>query len=77
MSTDVIPSSDGAGIVLTTGSSVTAYKAGDRVVTHLVPGIPDDQWPTLADIQNGLGQRHHGTLTQYGVFSQSGLSPMP
>ena len=74
---DIIPSSDGAGIVLAVGSSVKDYKEGDKVVTHLAPEIPDDQWPTFADITAGLGQQKHGTLTQYGVFTQSALVHMP
>ena len=73
----IIPSSDGAGIVLAVGPLVKDLKEGDKVVTHLAPGIPDDQWPTFADITAGLGQQKHGTLSQYGVFTQSALVPMP
>lgn len=75
--TDIIPSSDGAGIVLAVGNLVKDYKEGDKVVMHLAPGVPDDQWPTFADITAGLGQQKNGTLTQYGVFTQSALVPMP
>jgi NADPH:quinone reductase-like Zn-dependent oxidoreductase len=63
--------------VLEVGSSVKDYKPGDKVVTHLAPGISDDQWPNFADITKGMGQQVNGTLTQYGVFPQSGLVHMP
>jgi NADPH:quinone reductase-like Zn-dependent oxidoreductase len=74
---DIIPSSDGAGIVLATGSSVIAFKAGDKVVTHLAPFIPENQWPSFANITAGMGQQVNGTLTQFGVFPQSGLVHAP
>jgi NADPH:quinone reductase-like Zn-dependent oxidoreductase len=74
---DVIPSSDGAGVVLATGGSVSAFKAGDKVCTNLVPLIPDDQWPQFAEITAGMGQQVNGTLCEYGVFPQSALVHMP
>jgi NADPH:quinone reductase-like Zn-dependent oxidoreductase len=74
---NIIPSSDGAGIVLAVGPSVKDFKEGDKVVTHLVPNLKDNQWPTMADITLGLGQQAHGTLTQYGVFHHTALVQMP
>jgi NADPH:quinone reductase-like Zn-dependent oxidoreductase len=63
--------------VRVTGNSVTAFKVGDKVVTHLAPFIPDDQWPGFPEITAGMGQQVNGTLTQYGVFPQRGLVHMP
>lgn len=73
----MIPSSDGAGTVVSTGSAVTAFKKGDRVVTHLTVNTPEDSAPTFADINSGLGQIAHGTLSRYGVFHETSLVKMP
>ncbi|KAL2816669.1 hypothetical protein BJX63DRAFT_430053 [Aspergillus granulosus] len=73
----IIPSSDGAGTVLATGSSVNDFKEGDRVVTHLTVNTPEENAPTFADIESGLGQIAHGTLGKYGVFHRTSLVKMP
>ncbi|KIW01338.1 uncharacterized protein PV09_07110 [Verruconis gallopava] len=74
---NVIPSSDGAGIVRAVGSSVTGFEIGDKVCTHLAPFIADDQWPNFGNITAGLGQQVNGTLTEYGVFPQTAIVHMP
>lgn len=56
---------------------MTAFKANDKVCTHLTPSLADDAFPAFADITAGLGQQVNGTLCQYGVFPQSALVPMP
>ena len=72
----VVPGSDGAGTVIETGSRVTRFRKGDRVVTlfnqsHLAGNI------TSASTRTGLGGVINGTLCQYGVFDQNGLVEMP
>lgn len=78
---DVIPGSDGAGVVIAVGSAVSQrapwLKAGAQVVAHMVPHIPDDELPSPQDIQLGLGQKLNGTLCRRGVFHHTTLVPMP
>ncbi|KAK1637723.1 hypothetical protein BDP81DRAFT_317022 [Colletotrichum phormii] len=77
----VVPGSDGAGIVKAIGSSVTTFKTGDHVVTHLAPGhaerCGDDELPVYQDIVEGLGQTVDGTLQSEGIFTESGLVSIP
>lgn len=73
----MIPGSDGAGVVLSTGPSVSQFSKGDKVVMHLAPGTEEDELPTFEHILNGLGQKTDGTLTEYGVFHVSALVKLP
>ncbi|CAG8952010.1 hypothetical protein HYFRA_00000746 [Hymenoscyphus fraxineus] len=73
----VIPGSDGAGVVLEIGKSVTKFRKGDKVVTHMLPQLLATTYPTMEDVSNGLGQTLDGTLREYGVFSETGLVHMP
>lgn len=79
---DVIPGSDGAGVVRKVGSKITSFQPGDRVVTHLAPRfyndvslgvLDDDAMPRGGHICAGLGQELDGTLTTLGVFHESCL----
>jgi NADPH:quinone reductase-like Zn-dependent oxidoreductase len=80
----VIPGSDGAGVVINTGTKVTAIAPGDRVVTHLVPSefpahtelypLAETTLPHMGHICAGLGQELDGTLTTRGVFKESCLA---
>ena len=81
-SPEVIPGSDGAGVVLRTGSGVKSLAPGDRVVTHMVPEtfedgrlppLDDSTLPSMAHICAGLGQGMSGTLCMQGVFRESCL----
>lgn len=68
--------SDGAGEVVEVGPRVTRFKPGDKVVTLFNQGHqfgPVD----VAASGTGLGGIVDGTLRQYGVFNETGLSPAP
>ncbi|KAL2261181.1 hypothetical protein VTK26DRAFT_4615 [Humicola hyalothermophila] len=81
-SPNVVPGSDGAGVVVQVGSQVRSVKPGDRVVTHMVPRdfedaslgeMDDSALPHFGHISAGLGQGLNGTLTTHGVFRESCL----
>ncbi|ROW15607.1 hypothetical protein VPNG_02201 [Cytospora leucostoma] len=68
--------SDGAGEVLEVGSRVTRFQPGDKVLTLFNQGHqfgPVD----LHAAGTGLGGVLDGTLRQYGVFNENGLSHAP
>lgn len=74
---NLVPGSDGAGIVESVGSRVTKFHQGDHVCTHMTRGICDSEFPSFEDINAGLGQTLDGTLRQYGVFHETSLINMP
>jgi len=74
---NVVPGSDGAGIVISVGKSVTSFAPGDKVVTHMIPNFPANAFPSMANVSIGLGQKVNGTLQEYGVFDESALVRMP
>ncbi|KAI3393738.1 hypothetical protein diail_3784 [Diaporthe ilicicola] len=68
--------SDGAGEVVEVGERVTRFKPGDKVVTLFNQGHqfgPVD----LSSAASGLGGAVDGTLRQYAVFNETGLSRAP
>lgn len=72
-----MPGSDGAGQVEAVGSTVTAFRVGDQVCTHLTCGLSETDAPSFADIGAGLGQTADGTLRQFGIFQETSLVKMP
>ncbi|KAF9895431.1 hypothetical protein FE257_000337 [Aspergillus nanangensis] len=74
---NIVPSSDGAGVVEAVGSGVTQFQPGDKVCTHLTSNMPKDAPANFADINTGLGQIIDGTLRSYGVFPDTSLVKMP
>ncbi|KAK5113410.1 hypothetical protein LTR62_003510 [Meristemomyces frigidus] len=74
---NIIPGSDGSGIVLAVGPSVSDFKAGDKVVTHMCPSLPKDQPASMTDISAGLGQTLPGTFRTHGIFPSTALVRMP
>ncbi|KAF2434955.1 alcohol dehydrogenase [Tothia fuscella] len=73
----IVPGSDGAGIVKLIGSSISKFQVGDKVCTHMVPSIPDNDLPTYQHITNGMGEHVDGTIREFGVFHESCLMHMP
>lgn len=73
---DLVPLSDGAGEVVETGSGVSQFKAGDRVVNTFFPGWlagpPDERF-----LQQDLGGMADGVACELRVFSQEALLPIP
>jgi NADPH:quinone reductase-like Zn-dependent oxidoreductase len=77
LSPPVTPYSDGAGEVLQIGSSVTSFRPGGKIVTHLTVHQDDNEPATFTDIAAGLGHGAHGTLRKYAIFHESSLVKMP
>ncbi|KAE8342463.1 hypothetical protein BDV24DRAFT_150388 [Aspergillus arachidicola] len=74
---NIVPASDGAGVVEAVGSQVCTFKPGDRVCTHMTTHMADDTPATFADIGSGLGQHVDGTLRGHGVYHETSLVKMP
>lgn len=68
--------SDGAGEVIEVGPCVTRFKPGDKVVTLFNQGHQFGAVDVAAS-GTGLGGIVDGTLRQYGVFNETGLSLAP
>ncbi|KAJ9156594.1 Polyketide synthase, enoylreductase [Pleurostoma richardsiae] len=77
----IVPACDGAGIVKAVGPSVSDFRPGDRVVTHLAPKLVesrgDEAFSTIADVPAMLGQGTDGTLRSIGMFSEGALVHAP
>lgn len=76
MRKDVVPGSDGAGVVVATGKSVTRFQPGDRVFT-ITHSSYLHGWLSDQDTQTGLGGLLDGTFRQYGSFLEWGLVEVP
>ncbi|KAI0815546.1 putative alcohol dehydrogenase [Xylaria sp. FL0064] len=73
---NVIPGSDGAGIVVAVGDHVTRFTPGDKVVTMLFPGYIGGP-PTEATTSRQLGATTDGTFRTFGAFDEHALVRMP
>lgn len=71
----LIPVSDGAGIVVESGSGV-ALRPGDRVVPIFFQGWLDGG-PSTEKLATGLGADLDGVLCEYRVFDETGLLRVP
>jgi len=71
----LIPCSDGVGVVVELGDGVTRVGVGDRVAT-----LFSQDWfagePTLSKMRSTLGGPLDGTLAEYMVLSEEGVTPV-
>ncbi|KAE8397876.1 GroES-like protein [Aspergillus pseudonomiae] len=74
---NIVPASDGAGVVEAVGSQVCNLKPGDKVCTHMTTHMADDTPATFADIGAGLGQHVDGTLQSHGIYHETSVVKMP
>ena len=74
---NVVPGSDGAGVVVAIGQSVTTFKPGDKVVASLTIKMGEDEKPMFANTAAGLGQSEDGTLAEYCILDESDVISMP
>jgi NADPH:quinone reductase-like Zn-dependent oxidoreductase len=72
---DTVPLSDGAGEVVAVGKGVTRFAAGDRVAATFFQGWVSGA-PDFASMPS-LGYDADGVLTEYAVFAEHGLVPLP
>ncbi|KAL3451442.1 zinc-binding dehydrogenase [Aspergillus insuetus] len=73
----IIPGSDGAGIVLATGPSVTRFSPGDRVITMLNQKHISGSLTRDIALDYGTGASIDGTFRQIGAFDEQALVRMP
>ncbi len=71
-----VPLSDGAGEVVSVGTSVTTWKPGDRVVVPFMPGWLDGEL-TDAKGASALGGDIDGMLSEFVVVRAEALLPIP
>ena len=73
---NVIPGSDGAGIVVEIGKDVTRFKPGDKVLTQF---IQQHQFGPVTPAALGatMGGGADGVLREYAVFMETGLVRNP
>lgn len=75
----VVPGSDGAGLVVLTGTKVKGLHVGDKVLTmyNQVDFGGSLNPEKLKSDKSGPGGKGDGTLAEYGVFNETSLVRMP
>ncbi|OAP54260.1 hypothetical protein AYL99_11361 [Fonsecaea erecta] len=73
---DVVPCSDGAGVVVAIGSQVESLKVGDKVCPTFFQDF-EDGFPTKGSRATSLGGLNDGVLRRYAVFAERGLIKVP
>ena len=77
VTTDIIPLSDGAGIVDKLGENVTKWKEGDRV-TSIYTAEEWSDGPPVPGMDFGLGSEgHNGVLAEYIVLNEERIARAP
>lgn len=71
-----VPLSDGAGEVVSVGSAVTKWKAGDRVMPIFMQGWIDGAID-YQKARTALGGDVDGVLREFGAFDENGLVCIP
>lgn len=74
--TIVVPCSDMSGVVIQVGEGVTAWKAGDRVLSTFLPDHQTGQ-VTEKELARGLGLPLDGVLATHRVFPEYALVRAP
>lgn len=72
-----VPISDGAGEVIAVGQGVSRWKAGDRVVSHLLPYWLDGELTAEKGRSPLGGAAADGVLAEYVVFGEDGALKIP
>jgi NADPH:quinone reductase-like Zn-dependent oxidoreductase len=77
--TPFVPASDMAGVVDSTGSGVTRFKPGDRVMSMFKPDWIDgrDNGNARTPAYKTLGGAYQGVLADYVVFAQDWVTASP
>ena len=72
----LIPISDGVGVVLEVGAGVTRAKPGERVCPHFLQAWISGE-PTPERLSRSLGGPVDGTMAEYMVLPEEGVSKVP
>ncbi|HEV2860930.1 MAG TPA: NAD(P)-dependent alcohol dehydrogenase [Pyrinomonadaceae bacterium] len=72
-----VPVSDGAGVVVSTGDSVTRWKVGDRVTGVFMPKWLDGELRAEKDSSPLGGAAADGVLAEYVAFNEQALVRTP
>jgi NADPH:quinone reductase-like Zn-dependent oxidoreductase len=72
----LVPVSDGAGEVVSTGTGVSRFQPGDRVVACFAPAWQDGPL-TEAKSRSALGAEANGLLAQEVVLPEAAFLPIP
>ncbi|OAG36778.1 hypothetical protein AYO21_09051 [Fonsecaea monophora] len=73
---DVVPCSDGAGVVVAVGSGVKSFAVGDKVCPTFFQDF-EDGYPTKESRATSLGGLNDGVLRRHAVFAERGLIKVP